>query len=97
MSMHAHIPTREARNAQNEHILVAGQSLRAAVAWLISHGFTVLSYSVDGRPLIWIQACDKCGTLRGVEKIRRGRAGVRESVMAAVVQDCQVQWVERKH
>lgn len=84
---------REARNQQNEHIIASGHIVRACVAWLIAHGYTVLGYAVENRrPVVTIQHSPLCEQLGGAQSVQRPHAGAMESVMVAVVQGCQVQW-----
>lgn len=93
-----YITGREARNAQNEHILVSNETVRRCVAWLIQHGYTVLGIEIgDRNPVVWVQMCSRCDALGGAMRRIRKEAGWSETVMAAPVQGCQVQWIERGH
>lgn len=86
-------PIAAARNAQNEHIASRLEAARQAVAWLGREGFTVISVQVRNRnPVIWIEGCAHCARLDGGVHTIRGSGVERETVMAAVVMDCEVHW-----
>lgn len=78
---------------QNLHVLNMLALARVCVAELVREGFTVLSVNVEHhRPVIWIQNCVRCGDLESAAMIRRRDAFGIESIMAAPLDGCQVQW-----
>lgn len=81
--------------AQNAHVMQSMRAAQRAVDRLIADGYTVHSINVrDRRPVIWIAACERCAALDGAAHIVRTHApGQRQTVMAARIEGCQVQWV----
>ena len=80
--------------AQNAHILESLRTVDHAVEQLLARGFTVHGIEVrDRRPVVWVAACERCVELGGAAHVIRSQSGQRVTVMAAVFEGCQVQWV----
>ena len=84
--------------SQNQHIQRSVNHTQKAVDWLINNEFTILSVYAEGfRPIIWIQNETRCSELNGGMMVSRSTPIGPETIMAAIVNECQVQWVIRGH
>ncbi len=84
------------RQDQNRLMVERMLYVRNALDWLMCEGYTVLSVHIETRnPLIQIQSCKQCERLQGATKIRRNGSTGRETVMASLINFCQVEWVVR--
>lgn len=77
-------------------ILNALTTAKRACVWLAHRGFRPLEVLIGPRnPQIWITTSPRCATLDGAPCIRRFVCGYRETVMVALVEGCEVRWIER--
>lgn len=96
MSAVAPLRGREARNAQNDHILAVQVTARQGVAALVREGFTVLRIELEGaKPLVVIQACPRCERLGGSWHRREHGAEGCLFHWQADAHGCRVQWLTR--
>lgn len=69
-----------------------------ALIWLGRHGLRPLQVAVCARVTqIAIETSPLCATLDSACVIRRWNDGEQERVMVALVEGCEVRWVERGH
>ncbi|WP_293266771.1 hypothetical protein [Neptunomonas sp.] len=85
-------------NAQNAHILSKLQETQEAVTSLVDAGMTVTNISIEGRvPRIDLQKKPRKKMQVCWKVIRPGKGGGRECEMAALLNGCEVRWMEENY
>lgn len=82
-------------NAQNTHIVSKLQEAQEAVAYLVDAGMTVTNISIEGcMPRISLQKKPRKNMQVCWKVIRSSKTGGRECEMAALLNGCEVRWME---